>query len=868
MSESNELTDLSLALLASVKSDKTDCLDNGTFLETVFAAIPPATSPALVSFRGNPASNSEAAWKAVPWAAAPNARTPSPSDANNYFSLAAYRRKDSAPFRRRKSDFDALYAVMLDDVGTKIPLDRVTLSPSWLLETSPANYQVGYLLTAPLADAERADCLMEAIISAGLCDPGAGGPTTRLARLPTGVNGKTDPPFTCRLVEWAPHHRYSVDELVSGLALEFLSTDQSNKRRNAKRARLRKAHQETPDTARQGDTALDALRARGLYKSDLGGGKHDITCPWVSDHTDQVDGGTAYFEPDDRRPLGGFHCFHGHCADRTIHDLIEYLDIARNPDRSKPTVRVVPGEIHVAVDAAEQLLAESGRFYQRNGMIVTVVTDPVFSVPQVRNLSSQALVRELSELAHWERFDARSNDWVRVDPPARVISVLADSATYKHLPALKDIVHQPYFSTDGSLVTASGYIPATGMYGVFGACEFDVPARPTRADAEAALAMLRELLEEFSFARSEDEAAAVSAMLTAAVRASLPSAPLFLITAHMIGSGKSYLSALISAFATPQGAVPLSFPQEEAEMRKLLLAALLQSPRVIDFDNLTRDLMPHPSLCTALTSESVSGRILGQSKTTIVGTRTLFLASGNNVMPTEDMTRRCVTIRLSPACEHPASQSFERPELVHEVLRDRGRYVSAALTLLRSWMVAGRPMRPCRGVAGFREWSDWCRQPLLWLGMPDPAASLFEALSSDTDRELLGRLLTVWRDEFGSAPTRVRAVVQRADEAPDEDGLAGVLRDVAGEGETLNKQRLGLWIKRHAGQIVHGLRFVPVEGKRSAAMWRVETVLSDLSDPTAESRKTVTDGSQVDGKAVKARARTAGRSRAEKRASQ
>jgi len=57
---------------------------------------------------------------------------------------------------------------------------------------------------------------------------------------------------------------------------------------------------------------------------------------------------------------------------------------------------------------------------------------------------------------------------------------------------------------------------------------------------------------------------------------------------------------------------------------------LLTAPAVVEFDNLTTDLIPHKSLCTILTSEFISGRILGQSKTAEVGTRTLFLSSGNN----------------------------------------------------------------------------------------------------------------------------------------------------------------------------------------------------------------------------------------------
>jgi hypothetical protein len=72
-------------------------------------------------------------------------------------------------------------------------------------------------------------------------------------------------------------------------------------------------------------------------------------------------------------------------------------------------------------------------------------------------------------------------------------------------------------------------------------------------------------------------------------------------------------------------------------------------------------------------------------------TRTLFLSSGNNVGPVQDMIRRCITIHLDPGCEVPVARSFQRPDLVRDVLRDRGRYVSAALIIVRAWIVAGRP---------------------------------------------------------------------------------------------------------------------------------------------------------------------------------
>ncbi|MDP2829323.1 MAG: hypothetical protein Q8O37_12040 [Sulfuricellaceae bacterium] len=317
------------------------------------------------------------------------------------------------------------------------------------------------------------------------------------------------------------------------------------------------------------------------------------------------------------------------------------------------------------------------------------------------------------------------------------------------------------------------------------------------------------------------------AMLAAAVRPSLAHAPMFHVRAHMVGSGKSYLCELITAFATPQRGTPTTFPADDEECRKLLLAELLRAPAVVEFDNLTGDLVAHKSLCTVLTSEFMSGRILGVSKIATVNTRTLFLSSGNNVGPVQDMTRRCITIRLDPGCETPAARSFTRPELVRDVLRERGRYASAALTIVRAWIVAGRPKTLCKSLAGYGDWSDLCRQPLLWLGCADPTVSVFEAMADDPDRETLGRLLTVWQSVFGKTPAMVRDAVKQAHALYDAHAeLREVLRDIADERGEINRRKLGWWIRRHAGRIVDGRRFVRASGNRSAEAWQVELVES------------------------------------------
>ncbi len=833
-------------LVQTGKTDETDLVNNEAFLAEVFGLELADARPLFISFKGNPLTVSKSAWFGRPWKSGSDMASALPAVANNYFSLAVFRPDEAGQYRRRKAHFEALYAVMLDDVGSKVSMDRMTLAPSWLLETSPNNCQAGYLLRDPLNDGLVADRLVNAIVAAGLCDPGANGPRARVARLPVAINGKHSPVFRCRMRVWSPGLRYSVEELADGLQLEMARTERP-KRPGRCQAQERPADGDPVWIPRPDENAvLVALRDRGLYKAPLGEGRHDISCPWGSEHTGQVDGGTAYFEPDDLWPIGGFKCQHGHCADRHVRDLLRILDIEVSAARMKPTIRIMPGEMNRVVDAAERELVQSRRYYQRGGLIVTVVTDPGTHETRVQEISQPALVRAMAGVATWERFDARSEDWVRADPPARHAAVLFDSTSYPHLPVLNGLARQPYLRPDGSLMTEAGYDSATCMFGVFDAREFSAPETPNREQAEAALALLKDVLREFSFASASDLAAALTAILTAAIRPSLPHAPMFHARAHMVGSGKSYLCELITAFATPQRGTPTTFPADDEECRKLLLAELLRAPAVVEFDNLTSDLLAHKSLCTALTSEFISGRILGVSKTATVNTRTLFLSSGNNVGPVQDMTRRCISIRLDPGCETPAARTFTRPDLVWEVLRERCRYVSAALTIVRAWIVAGRPKIACRSIAGYGDWSALCRQPLLWLNCADPTVSVFEAMSEDPDRETLDRLLTAWQSVFGKTPAMVRDAVKQASVPYDEHiELREVLRDIADERGEINRRKLGWWIRRHSGRIVNGRRFVRASGNRSAEAWQVEMMesvspVSSVSVPTAGESVSVT----------------------------
>ena len=818
---------------------------NADFIAAVFLRLPEGAFAAVSSKAGDPAIGG---WPARRFGSA--AEVPS-AETNNFLGCSSFYPGDDGSFRARKGHFAACHFLMLDDLGTKVPLDRFEgFNLSWLIETSPGNYQGGIILAEPLTDGAAAVRLLNAVIQAGLCDAGASGPLTRWARLPEAINGKPKyldadgVPFQCRLIEWRPETRYTPEEIVDRLQLELAPAGRP--KQPAKRSsplkrenyRIGNANDDvlTPKAAE--NPVVTALKEQGLYKTPLGSGKHDITCPWAHEHTDGLDSGAAYFEPDELYPIGGFCCQHSHRDKYHIRQLLEFLCVQSVEARHKPLIRVIAGDLHRVVDAAEKELAGRGRHYQAGGLIVSISSEPTTGDPMIVPTSAPALTRELSVAVTWEKFDGRAEGWVRCDPPARHAGILFDAQNFRYLPPLAGLARQPYFrENDGELITQPGYDKKAQRFGVFDARQFSMP-EPTLDTARAALMLLEDLLGEFHFVASNDKAAALSAIFTAVVRPSLPYAPGYHVRAPVFGSGKTYLCELIGAFAGPGGNAKVSYPTTSEEATKVILSLLLTSPAVIEFDDMDTDWIPHGTIKRMLTAEHITDRILGVSKTATVSTRTLFLGSGNNVGPVRDLLRRVLTIHIDPRCATPATMNYTGNP-VEKVREQRGVYVAAVLTIIQAWREAGMPRSKADSIVTFGgAWSDYCRYPLMWLGHPDPATALLEQVHHDPDGDALSGLMTEWYSAFASTPTTVRKAVDAAlNTCPD---LLDAMREfpVEDRGE-INRSKLGWLLKKNANRIVGDFEFQKAEADGRTA-WRVVKVETPPLPPSPSSGSSVT----------------------------
>jgi hypothetical protein len=194
---------------------------NAQFIEAVFLNVPAGASPVVCSKPGDPTAGG--AWIPIPAKQVHGCA----ANTNNYFNCATFKPDTAGIFHARKDSAVAFHCLVLDDVGTKVAKNGLAgVQPSWALETSPGNLQVGFILANPLTTDVEVARLQNAIIAAELSDPGAKG-MARWMRLPVGINGKEKyktsegKRFQCRLRRWHPERRYSVDEIVVMLKLNL-----------------------------------------------------------------------------------------------------------------------------------------------------------------------------------------------------------------------------------------------------------------------------------------------------------------------------------------------------------------------------------------------------------------------------------------------------------------------------------------------------------------------------------------------------------------------------------------------------------------------------------------------------------------------
>ena len=409
------------------------------------------------------------------------------------------------------------------------------------------------------------------------------------------------------------------------------------------------------------------------------------------------------------------------------------------------------------------------------------------------------------------------------------------------LPYLREVVSTPVILWDGSTVETAGYEGRTGLLYEPGEVVFPpLPVCPTKEDALQALDVLMEPIKLFPYRDETARAIALSAILTAVMRSSLDTAPMHAFTAPTAGSGKSALVDVASIIATGERAGVITTGNSRdghAELEKRLTASLLAGCQVISVDNVETSLGGE-LLCAALTQTLIGIRPLGKTEMIKVPVSTAFFATGNNLQIGGDLTRRLLTCTLDPGVERPELREFDFDPL-RLAAEQRPTLVVAALTIIKAWMMSGE--RPSAAPLGsFVTWSQRVRDPLMWLGLPDPVLVLEETRVIDPILSRLRTVLSCWSEAFGDAPKTVTQVVDYvAEKVPhDEHGAGGgfahpefsdALHSVASSDAGLSKDRLGRWLAKSTGRVFDGMRLLRHDAGR-VTRWSVSGGASRVSE--------------------------------------
>jgi hypothetical protein len=410
---------------------------------------------------------------------------------------------------------------------------------------------------------------------------------------------------------------------------------------------------------------------------------------------------------------------------------------------------VITTEEHKVNDQGVVALARDSDVYQRGGLLVRIVRDSSPAAKGVRRPLAPRIEPLPLPLLR-ERLAANSR-WATVDnkparPPGWCVSAVHARAEWPGVRHLEAVVDYPVLRPDGTILTQPGYDPDTGLLLMPAGPIPEVPGAPTRQEARDAWRSLAEVIADFPFEDEVHRAGWLAALLTPLARFAFAGpGPLFLVDSNVRGAGKGLLLDCISRIVTGERFTVAAYTSDEDELRKRITSLALAGNRLVLFDNLEGNF-GNAVLDAALTATAWKDRILGGNRMAEVPLFMTWYATGNNVAVAADTARRVCHIRLESPEERPEERNgFRFPNLLAWVGVNRGRLLSAALTILRTYFEAGHPDMGLPAWGSYEGWSAVVRSAVVWVGLPDPGETrLLLQESGDVTAECMRVLLECW----------------------------------------------------------------------------------------------------------------------------
>lgn len=506
------------------------------------------------------------------------------------------------------------------------------------------------------------------------------------------------------------------------------------------------------------------------------------------------------------------------------------------------TIYLEPSKLPESVDAAEKLLLRKlDHIYQRSGKLVRVTqvsNSPKDKKALIRRSPDATVIKEidqsfltvyLTKAGSFISIEGRSGNPRRVDCPERISKYLIAKQAWD-IPVLVGIINAPTLRANGTILDCPGYDSISGLLFLPGDHTFEkIPQQPTLDDALSAKNVLLNILQDFPFEGEASRSVALAAILTALIRKSISTAPLFGFTAPKMASGKSLLADVVALISTGKPNSVIAQAENETEEKKRILAVLIEGDPIICYDNIEKPFKS-ASLCSILTQYEYKDRLLGGNETRTVLTNATFLVTGNNLVFMGDISTRSLLCKLDPQVERPEERHFAL-NLREHIPQYRSQLVKAGLTILRAYYVAKKPSQSIKPFGRFEEWSDWVRSAVIWIGMTDPCESRNDIESSDPVRILLSSFFTAWHAIFDSRAVKVKELVEQAmisidPENPEvyeslRDALCELAADTKGN---INQRSLAKKLALYKNRIESGLRLEQCGMNQGTFLWRIKKI--------------------------------------------
>ena len=291
--------------------------------------------------------------------------------------------------------------------------------------------------------------------------------------------------------------------------------------------------------------------------------------------------------------------------------------------------------------------------------------------------------------------------------PTNVLKIVEEGLSEDFKP-LSGIIEHPFVNTDFQIVQKNGYDDQTGLYATLHHKLKVTLMKPK--DAYPYLAY--EVFDEFPFASDLDRCVAVSALLTCVQRpviAGDSGFPGFAVISPTQSSGKTTLCQLIS-YSVYNRAIPATnFTDDENELSKHLLAILREGHACVLFDNMQAGTEVRSNvLAKAMSSDTLSGRLLGDTKTIEVPSSVIWMFTGNSIYMQGDFATRIYPININANMENPDSRHFKRTDIGEWAIDNRKKIISAILSII----LAAKKEVKMAGASRFPLWDRFVRQPL------------------------------------------------------------------------------------------------------------------------------------------------------------